>query len=592
MRSYGHDEHMILYNPGPGKRKIGWEEANALSAVHATRCAEGYGLDCSANIKSQYHNNAWLQDMWKWMDGESKASQNCCISDNFKDMSVAAEKGGMVVGRLDLSFIGIYSVWNNYLGRYDHQIRAFSLILLGPNISSRLLEHSSQKPSMDEIDSAITTLIARKNIAPFTGTATSYPEHRALCEAINLSSLSVADLSHLLESFQTTWQHTKAAAWALFHSAPSLAISALQTGPQHLQALAIAIAASPSLSSPPQAPTQPFQDVCTAAASKSSDPYTHALLAYLSTGSWESFLASPNLPTRDRIACALRVLPDPSLTSFLSDLHARAISIGDITALPLIGLSPPALPLFETYIRQTNDFPTAVLALTHRPPTADVRFQAWRAHFIQTLHQSRLFHTLASYNQNATHLSPKSQAAQTPQLSLRCNTCSKPLTYASSSSTPDSSSTQAAPLAAATTIAPPLKSTPYTHCRTCNALLPRCSICRLHLGMPSTDTVAKAAEAGREDVRAKRMVFCAECKHGYHFKCAGEWFGSFASSSIAGESESVKEEEGVEKGLRENGATDRAEVGNGNGNGSGKIKLNQIVREECPVPDCTCLCGA
>jgi hypothetical protein len=433
---------------------------------------------------------------------------------------------------------------------------------------------------MDELDSAITTLTARKNIAPFSGTTTSYPEHRALCEAINLSSLSTIDLSQLLQSFETTWQHTKAASWALFHSAPTLAISALQSGPQHLQALAIAIAASPSLSSPPQPPTQQFQDVCTAAASKSSDPYTHALLSYLSTGSWESFLNSPNLSTRDRIACALRVLPDPALSTFLFNLHETAISTGDITALPLTGLSPPALPLFEKYISQTNDFPTAVLALTHRPPLTDIRFQAWRNHFTQTLHSFHLFHTLASYNQHAIRLSPQSQPARAPQITLRCNTCSNPLSHAPFSFLRDTSPSQSTPAplptvstaTSTTAIAPPSKSTPCTHCRTCNALLPRCSICRLHLGQPNTDSVAKAAEAGREDVLAKRTVFCAECKHGFHSRCAGEWFGSFGS---LGREES--EAEGVE-------GEDMEENGNG--------RRQKVVREECPVPDCGCLCGA
>jgi hypothetical protein len=92
MRSYGHDEHMILYNPGPGKRKFGWEEANKLSTVHATRCAEGYGLDCSENIKSQYYNNAWLQEMWKWMDGELIPSLILCTADILKTCRLLPKK--------------------------------------------------------------------------------------------------------------------------------------------------------------------------------------------------------------------------------------------------------------------------------------------------------------------------------------------------------------------------------------------------------------------------------------------------------------------------------------------------------------------
>ena len=116
VRSSSRETHEYMYSMPDDSQKVAASTAFVISATAQRRCVEGYHFDCRRNIQV-LKGNMWLQDMWRWVQSEHfmKASFPLLTIPGAK--STAAE-GSMTMGPLDLSYLGIYRLWNQDLGKY------------------------------------------------------------------------------------------------------------------------------------------------------------------------------------------------------------------------------------------------------------------------------------------------------------------------------------------------------------------------------------------------------------------------------------------------------------------------------------------
>lgn len=94
----------------------------------------------------------------------------------------------------------------------------------------------------------------------------------------------------------------------------------------------------------------------------------------------------------DRVAVALRELPDSSLRQRLDELARESLHSGDLTAALLFDLRRPTL--WINYVNRTVDVQTVALAAIFIPPLNN-RAEKWIERWIQTyrsaLNSKRLF---------------------------------------------------------------------------------------------------------------------------------------------------------------------------------------------------------
>jgi hypothetical protein len=80
------------------------------------RAKAGYLFDCKLN-KSIVMTDYWLRDVWEWIQGNYALSDwKTPCSNALSGAEEAATDDGMVSGPLDLSYMGVYTIWNNLLG--------------------------------------------------------------------------------------------------------------------------------------------------------------------------------------------------------------------------------------------------------------------------------------------------------------------------------------------------------------------------------------------------------------------------------------------------------------------------------------------
>ena len=68
-----------------------------------------------------------------------------------------------------------------------------------------------------------------------------------------------------------------------------------------------------------------FSELCDSLSGDLSDPFLRAIFAYLASNSWSDVLDEEALPLRDRLAIALRFLPDDEV-SFACNKTLKSLS--------------------------------------------------------------------------------------------------------------------------------------------------------------------------------------------------------------------------------------------------------------------------
>lgn len=405
----------------------------------------------------------------------------------------------------------------------------------------------------------IKDLATQLNLPESKGCKTEFPEHRRLglrlCGAVETKS----ELEEAVEKLVAQRQHTKAAALAVFQEEFRTAFMALRkNGPtQAHKLLAMAIVGSARAqdneSSSPGA-NNDWGDTCAEIATELTDPYSRAILAYVSKGNYKSVLEETTLPLRYRVEVALRWLSDEDLTTYLHNTTQEAIAHGDIEGIILTGLRRQALDLFQNYIQKFDDVQTAVLAMSHTVPRFIddnddaskynwARFNAWRETYRRQINAWKMQLERARFDVGSRRLAvtwdgQRLMPAAPQQVSLTCSYCARPLnapdplaaastvggsttapsTSASNStgtaintavpSVASSSNTTAATSASASLagemLLNPTTSSGYagdgkgilasgTFCPKCARHMPRCGVCSLWLGAP--DPMSRAAVA-------------------------------------------------------------------------------------------------
>ncbi|KAL8924781.1 MAG: hypothetical protein Q9208_003871 [Pyrenodesmia sp. 3 TL-2023] len=523
------------------------EKALASLNLSRRRCAQGYLFDCRKNM-DLVAEDPWLQDMWAWID---RAKQ-------------LAIEGSLVVRGIDLSYLGVYNIWNVDLGIKTETV------CVGSEKSVRI-SGMSDNP---DISYAVEAICRSLELPELTSTESSLPAHRRLCLHICGFGFSSDELNATTETLTSQGRHTKAAALALAHGDPKQALAALRSGSTSThRELSLALAGYLA-GTADEDWTSTIASI--AISIPSTDPYALAVLAYVRTGSWPSILSETYLPLYYRIGIALLHLPDADLTTYITTLTNECIHHGDIEGLPLTGLSSQAVPLLQAYLLKYHDLQSAILAISHTSPRyfPSPLVDLWRAEYRSLLNAHRLFIPRVRFDVGATKLSATSSsptnnnnhstttgkpalAPPAKQVSLKCNNCDQSLdrnpahisTFAPPVPPSSTTTTTTHPTTGSSSSSIFADHKSGTVCPKCGKHMPRCVICMLWLGMPDPHTKggaqanAQAMQRNREDggagKRAKELMkdmvsVCRGCWHMMHVGHVEEWFAANRECPVPG----------------------------------------------------------
>lgn len=79
------------------------------------RAREMYLFDAVKN-RDVVGDDPWTRFVWDWIAGKSSSRVSVIPTNGPLDAEHAAEDGGMIMSNLDLSYLGVYSIWTNNLG--------------------------------------------------------------------------------------------------------------------------------------------------------------------------------------------------------------------------------------------------------------------------------------------------------------------------------------------------------------------------------------------------------------------------------------------------------------------------------------------
>lgn len=503
-----HAEHLKIQFP---EVKLDVEDILNMLQVQKRRCQEGYLLDCRRN-RSVVADDPWLVELW----------------DLIERLDMLREDDGMVAQNVDLSYLGVWSIWSNRLMRHPNDRR-----MLSPDSVSDATFFN-----------AVNDILRAHDYTSFSGVKTRYPGHRQLCLAICGWDSSIEQLRERSMALIRQGQYYKAIVLATLKGHKDLSLELLKYAVKQKLVQNIGLAAIIAGSTV----NEEQREMCTWMADETDDPYLKALLAHFLTNDWSAVTDMNQLALVDRIGVALQYLDDSKLTAFLRDSLARAIDDGDIEGIVLTGLDEQAIDLLETYIRRFGDIQTAVLTLARVHPLyiVDERWQLWHEAYLFQMQTWRAFHERARFisQHNARSVNRQHQCVNRPppqQLTIRCNNCQLSLARRPNAGyVPGYSEANAATSDAvnnsSTATAKALKrgangggaSTPKIAngqaCPQCGAPMPRCGICMMWLGSPDPAKPGGAAAIKEEDPSARQMVLCLACGHGFHGHHARDWF--------------------------------------------------------------------
>jgi hypothetical protein len=511
-----HHMHEALLNLAYPDIKIPLSDYLVVLQASKRRVQEGYSLDCAKN-KAIVANDPWLVDVWTLVDR----------------MDAHAAGDGMVGNGLDLKYLGVSSIWANELTMYDER-------LIDPDTST----------SQQMFSDAVKEIVEAMEFPAFEGVSTEYAENRQLCLSLCGWSLDKAGVQQYCEQLVDDGEIYKAIVLAVFQGHKDIALQLLRATltAKRLPQDDIGLAAVIACASPSSGVSADQREACSWMADMTSDPYLKSLLAYFISGDWSTVVHMPQLSLHDRVAVALKYLPDPQLSHFLTTTTSSAICLGDLSGLLLTGLTNRFLDLLTVHISShpTTGLQNAVLLLSRACPLyiQDARWPLWKDTYLAHMQTWRTFlertryvkeHNLLSVTKEGRSVNKPSQLS----LTLRCLNCQQNLALRKD---PRSSTSRLLPTQPSHRLPqkPSSSTTPGLSCPNCASKMPRCGLCMLWLGSPDPSKQGAYETLKGEDKEARLMVFCMSCTHGFHGHHARDWFARHAM---------------------------------------------------CPVPDCGCMCG-
>ncbi|KAH6897053.1 hypothetical protein B0T10DRAFT_172351 [Thelonectria olida] len=464
------------------------------------RAKEKYLFDAVAN-RDIVADDPWVKYAWDWIATAEET----------------AHDGGLMLANIDLSYLGVHSVWNNDLGRNP------SLRL---STGTTALDRASWERNINSF--------CKKNYLPkFDGAHTRYPYHRQLCLEIcgwgDSEKHDPKGRNREPDPEYPTTIHTMAAARALFQGDTKQAIQILKkASTAHPELLFVSLALQLMGRGDKKSGKEQL-DFDEAVASK-TDPYLRAISSLIATGDWAAIANQHSLPLSDRAYVAVRNFNDDQLTVWLNEQVAQAVAEGDIEGIVLTGITETMVDIFARYIEKFHDVQTATLILSICSPKYidDIRCRAWRNAYRAHLQRHKLFFQRTKFDVESTKRSKRdgypSLKPPSRQIALRCvycdadtslaNTRSHPPTSAPAASAPSNLLESRNPLLAASINA-------GVSCPNCGRHLPRCVVCLEVIGVPRSD---KPEEKEETRMAGRFPTFCLRCEHVLHLDHARQWF--------------------------------------------------------------------
>ncbi|KAF5019366.1 hypothetical protein F66182_8634 [Fusarium sp. NRRL 66182] len=474
---------------------------NVLDHAMLLRAKEKYLFDAVAN-RDIVADDPWVKYVWDWI---ATAEEN-------------ADDGGMILSNIDLSYLGVHSLWTNCLGR-DPATR---------------LPLTTAPPDRSTWERSIGSFCKKNHLPKFNGAATKWPCHRQLCLEVSgwgdSEKHDPKGRNRNADPEYPTTIHTMAAARALFKGDHKEAIQILKkASTAHPELLFVSLALQ-LMGGGDSTLAKEQLDFDEAVASK-TDPYLRAISSLIATGDWTAIANQLSLPLSDRVYVAVRNFDDDYLTKWLNEQVTLAIADGDIEGIVLTGITEPMVDIFARYIQKFHDVQTATLVLSICAPRYidDIRCRAWRNAYRAHLQRHKLFFQRTKFDVESTKRSKRDGVPKlkppSRQIALRCVFCDAETSLANNANQGPylggSSSVQAAPALEARN---PLLATSINagvSCPNCGRHLPRCVVCLEIVGVPRSDKPEEKSEAR---MAGQFPTFCLRCEHVLHLDHARQWF--------------------------------------------------------------------
>ncbi|CAD6500815.1 BgTH12-06521 [Blumeria graminis f. sp. triticale] len=455
----------------------------------------GYLFDCQKN-KRLVGNDSGLADLWEWISGAEEA----------------AASNGMVSGSLDLSYLGVYYIWTNQLGK---------------KIQSRMID-IKVNPNPAQWEQHISSINEKNERPEFDNVETLRPQHRQLCLAICGNLRSDDEILMEIDALIEAGDYSCAACLALFEGRPDLSVKILYDGGSEYFFIAMALDMKIQTKASLKPPKLDWEKALDGTQGLSSNVNIRAISHYIATSSWEAVVEERCLPLRQRVALALRHFTDDQLTNWLEKEMEETIRTGDVQGVVLAGITDPTVSIMAKYVEKCGDYQTAILALSFCYPRyiSDVRCDAWREEYRAFLNRHRRFIDRVKFDQELIKKSRDRNGVSflkpSPrQVTIRCQNCDQMTT----SDPPHS--------VQATGTTPAILRNPITiaginaglKCPRCGVGLPRCVVCMHHvLGQPRSDRPELSTDPMSSKATESFPTFCMNCKHVMHMDHALLWF--------------------------------------------------------------------
>ncbi|KAI8372909.1 uncharacterized protein BYT42DRAFT_578520 [Radiomyces spectabilis] len=498
------------------------ELASDISVLMRKRVIDGYSMDCTKNIEIVKKDRK-LRELWSWMERAD-----------------AMSKGSAQIGNIDYSFQGVYGIWMGPVSQGRRSSPGSTPKLGGSGSARQNMGQKGTQKYMSKDNQKPPSPIAEVAGKADTGLAmvqTAKMAQRQLALAACGLRFNATELETQLIRLESNGEYDKAAGWALFHGLPERAIQALssvrgdgQGEDDRQRKWMSAVLAGYQIKNSQENTT--WRQLCESLSNDMVDhPYLRAIFAYIASNDWYCVLNEPELPLRERMAVALRVLDDEQMTRFLNVTLDELIQQGDMEGVVVTGLTTRGVDLFDQALNRYGDVQTASMVMSFVVPRRfkDKRVEDWVEDYRSLLDRWQLWHSRAKFDiqrgkrMNASEIAP-------PQVYVRCTHCAQSVGHSlliQNVRNRDGKrmNVQTNISSAGGRMAGKQKS---TVCPSCRKPLPRCALCLQHMGTPSDSSRQMMANNDIHHTDASGFdlwfTWCQTCRHGGHAMHMSEWF--------------------------------------------------------------------
>ncbi|XP_054286757.1 GATOR complex protein MIOS [Macrosteles quadrilineatus] len=326
-------------------------------------------------------------------------------------------------------------------------------------------------------------------------------------------------LSVFLERLEADGDVCRAAAIAVFNLRLRVAIDIL-TRAQHDNLSVVAMA----LSGYTDTKSSLWRELCMSSRTNLSDPYLRAIFAFLTAegDNYDGVLNEVGMAVEDRVAFACMFLSNVRLAEYVSSLSAGLVERGRLAGMLLTGAGADCIPLLQHYLDNTGDVQSVALVATctfsSQLLDKDTQVQDWINSYRNLLNSWRMWNHRARVDISLSMRNPGTKPQQ--QVFVSCNFCGK-----SVSAYMQANAMNRGQLARLGTTSNKLK---MTCCPNCRKPQPRCAICLVNMGTPSTYDGTRSPPRTPPSTRLSPLsswyTWCQTCRHGGHASHITQWF--------------------------------------------------------------------